>query len=310
MAFDKFNEYQFGKYKKTDKDISLRDAMFLTHPKPTQDKKELYKRIADDKLATPDTWEVALSSGADKKATFERLMKEKSLGALAFLRNLRNMYESGVNERLINQYGMEIKLDKVFPFRFVAAWRAIQGKVSHTPEFLYRIDETLDEYRLDGRTLIFIDVSGSMEDNLSSRSDMTRLDAAATIGSIASKICETYDVVTFSDDYYRVSLGKDIYNNINEIVGSQAHRSTYLWESLQKWMQTSYKKYDRLIIITDEQAHDSYEHEMPLPRKGYIINVGVYQYGIDYPKNLPLVRINGFSEGVLKYIINYEQKFC
>jgi hypothetical protein len=309
-AFDKFNEYQFGKYKKTDKDISLRDAMFLTHPKPTQEKKELYKKIANNELATPDTWEVALSSGADKKATFERLMKEKSLGALAFLRNLRNMYESGVDEQLINRYGMEISLEKIFPFRFVAAWRAINNKTSRIPDFLYRIDETLSEYHLDGKTLIFIDVSGSMEDYLSAKSDITRMDAAATIGAIASKICESYDVVTFSDKCCCVSVGKDIYDNIKKIIHSQQHGGTYLWRSLKEWLQTSHKQYDRLIIITDEQVHDSYPREISLPRKGYIINVGVYQYGIDYPKDSPLVRVNGFSEGVLKYIINYEKRFC
>jgi len=48
-------------------------------------------------LATPDTWEVALSAGAsvDKREAWERLLAENKLGAQALLRNLRNMAEPG-----------------------------------------------------------------------------------------------------------------------------------------------------------------------------------------------------------------------
>ena len=38
---------------------------------------ELWKRLVEDQLATPDTWEVALSSGADKRQAWERLLGDK-----------------------------------------------------------------------------------------------------------------------------------------------------------------------------------------------------------------------------------------
>ena len=47
-------------------------------------------RLIEGELKTPDTWEVALSSGADKKQAWERLLREKKLGGLALLRNLRS----------------------------------------------------------------------------------------------------------------------------------------------------------------------------------------------------------------------------
>jgi 60 kDa SS-A/Ro ribonucleoprotein len=52
-------------------------------------------------LSAPDTWEVALSSGADKRAAWERLLREQKLGALALVRNLRNLREAGVEESLV-----------------------------------------------------------------------------------------------------------------------------------------------------------------------------------------------------------------
>jgi 60 kDa SS-A/Ro ribonucleoprotein len=75
-AFGKFNEYALAKYNR-DGAVKLRDVLFLCHAKPKDAEQDaLWKRLVDGKLATPDTWEVALSAGADKKLTFERLMAE------------------------------------------------------------------------------------------------------------------------------------------------------------------------------------------------------------------------------------------
>ena len=54
----------------------------------------MWKRLIAGELAVPDTWEVALSSGANKREAWERLLREQKLGALALLRNLRNMREA------------------------------------------------------------------------------------------------------------------------------------------------------------------------------------------------------------------------
>ena len=61
------------------KAISLRDAMFLVHPKPKDDiQKEVFRKLANNELESPDTWEVQLSAGKDKKETWERLLRENS----------------------------------------------------------------------------------------------------------------------------------------------------------------------------------------------------------------------------------------
>ena len=55
-------------------------------------------------------------------------------------------------------------------------------------------------------------------------------------------------------------------------------------------------QYDRLIVFTDEQAHDS----VPDPRgRGYMVNVASNQYGVGYGK---WNHIDGFSEAILDYI--------
>src|SRR6201996_2749747 len=102
-AFTRFDEYALAKYDRAGA-IRLRDVLFLSHAKPVDAAQaELWKRLIAGELVTPDTWEVALSAGKgeDKRATWERLLAERKLGALALLRNLRNMKDAHVDEKLV-----------------------------------------------------------------------------------------------------------------------------------------------------------------------------------------------------------------
>src|SRR5215467_8625637 len=100
-AFPKFDEYQLAKYDRGGP-IKLRDVLFLCHAKPRDEAQAaVWKKLVSGTLTTPDTWEVALSSGADKREAWERLLRENKLGALALLRNLRNIREAGVQEELV-----------------------------------------------------------------------------------------------------------------------------------------------------------------------------------------------------------------
>ena len=96
-AFGKFDAYALAKYDR-DGPVRLRDVVFLSHAKPKDDVQAAgWKQLAERALPSPDTWEVALSGGADKAETFTRLLAERKLGYLALLRNLRTMAEAGVD---------------------------------------------------------------------------------------------------------------------------------------------------------------------------------------------------------------------
>lgn len=126
QAFQKFDAYHLAKYNR-DGAIKLRDVLFMTHPKPVKEgQAEVWAKLAANTLEAPDTWEVALSAGADKKSTFERLIREGNLGYLALLRNLRNMQEAGCDPELVRDAILARKgADRVLPFRYVAAARAV-----------------------------------------------------------------------------------------------------------------------------------------------------------------------------------------
>ena len=58
---------------------------------------------------------------------WERLLAERKLGALALLRNLRNMQQAGVSEELVLAALAAMKTDRVLPFRFLAAARTLRS---------------------------------------------------------------------------------------------------------------------------------------------------------------------------------------
>jgi len=298
-AFPKFDEYQLAKYDRSGP-IKLRDVLFLCHAKPRNEAQaSVWRKLIWGRLTTPDTWEVALSSGAGKREAWERLLREQKLGALALLRNLRNMREAGVDESLVLSALGSMSTARVLPFRFLAAARyAPQWEEALERAMLKCVAET---EKLPGKTIILVDVSGSMSAPLSRRSEMQRGDAACGLAVLLREIAEKVAVYSFSDDLVEVPArrGFALRDAIN---GSQRHNGTYLGKALEKLERN--QQCDRLIVITDEQAHD----KVPAPSgKGYLINVASYKNGVGYRK---WMHIDGWSEAVIEYIRALEQTEC
>jgi 60 kDa SS-A/Ro ribonucleoprotein len=75
-AFVKFDAYQLAKYDR-EAAVKLRDVLFLCHAKPKDaEQAAVWKKLVDNTIEPPDTWEVALSAGKDKRENFERLLRE------------------------------------------------------------------------------------------------------------------------------------------------------------------------------------------------------------------------------------------
>ena len=290
-AFPKFDEYQLAKYDRGGP-IKLRDVLFLCHAKPRDEAQAaVWKRLIWGRLTTPDTWEVALSSGADKREAWERLLREQKLGALALLRNLRNMREAGVDEPLVLNALREMSTARVLPFRFLAAAR-------HAPRWEEALEQAMLKSlaaaeKLPGRTIVLVDVSGSMTAPLSRRSEMQRTDAAYGLAVLLREIAGQVAVFSFSDNLVEVPARRGFALR-DAIDTSQRHNGTYLGQAIEEL--NGKERYDRLIVVTDEQAHDT----VPAPHgKGYVINVASYKNGVGYGK---WTHIDGWSESVIEYI--------
>jgi hypothetical protein len=293
-ALAKFDVYQPAKYDR-DGAVRIRDVLFLVHAKPKDAEQEkVWKQLIDGTLPTPDTWEVSLSAGADKAATFERLISERKLGGLALLRNLRLMQTAGVKRSVIAGAIEAMRTDRILPYRFIAAAR-------HAPDFEPELEAAMlksinDYVRLPGHTRLLIDVSGSMNSALSAGSEMTRLEAATGIALLAREVCETVEVFTFSNGVVKVPPRRGFALR-DAIAASQPHGGTYLGKAVKEIDRRG----DRLIVLTDEQSHDS----VPPPAgRGYMVNVAAYQHGVGHGT---WQRVDGFSEAVIAWIAAMEE---
>lgn len=331
-AFQKFNEYALAKYNRK-KDIMLRDVLFLCHSKPQDvpadalpwDKAArehlantheithakfvsgmrpqgfsegelLYGRLIYDRLATPDTWEVELSKGGDKSAAWTRLLLEKKLGDLAFLRNLRNMRAAGLSDFSLAAYGDERRWGRVLPFRFIAAARMLPQLEPHLERWMLKCLEGAP--KLAGRTALLIDVSGSMSSRISPKSDLSRLDAAKALAMLLREVCEEVGVYIFNGGTLHVPPRRGF--ALADAIGTAGGGTDVRQAVLRS--RAHFGVADRTIIITDEQSATP----LPAPEndKSYCLNVAAHRNGLGYGAWL---HIDGFSEAVVDYILKHEE---
>jgi 60 kDa SS-A/Ro ribonucleoprotein len=288
-ALTKFDAYQLAKYDR-DGAVRIRDVLFLVHAKPKDAEQEkVWKQLVDGELVSPNTWEVSLSSGKDKRATFERLIAENKLGGLALLRNLRLMQKAEVPRKSIADGIAAMRTDRILPYRFITAARYAPD---FEPELESAMLKSIKGYaRLSGRTRLLIDVSGSMFYPLSAQSEMTRAEAACGLAILAREVCEEVEIFTFSQDVAKVPPRRGFALR-DAIVNSQPHTSTFLGKAVTEID----RKGDRLIVFTDEQSHDKVSNPKG---RGYLVNVASYHHGVGHGA---WTRVDGFSEAVIAWI--------
>lgn len=297
-AFTKFDEYALAKYNR-DGAFKLRDVLFMCHAKPKNKAQEkLWKRLVNNELKTPDTWEVALSAtdGENKKEVWERLLREDKLGGLALLRNLRNFKETGVDEKLVRNALKNMSVERVLPYRFITAARYAPNLEPELEQVMMKAIENKSK-KIGGKTILLIDVSGSMDHVISGKSEAKRIDAACGLAILAREIYHDVEVYTFSDRLVAVPNRRGFALR-DAIVNSQTHSSTHLGDALSRIPI----KYDRIIVFTDEQSSD----RPPVPQhgaKGYVVNVASNKNGVGYGA---WNHVDGFSESILDYILELE----
>lgn len=246
-AFHKFDEYQFAKYnRKTD--IKLKDALFLTHPKPEGSTEvELFKKIASDTLETPKTWEVEMSTSKEKgktpKQVWEDMIDSGKLGYMALMRNLRNMLQAEISQKhvfkiadMLENKELVVKA-KQLPFRFLAAYNELKkasGDYSSS-RFTYEdvtevtlknkadvtiILEALDNaiktsvenlkgFSREMNVMIACDVSASMMTKISPKSSIEMYDIGLTLGMILQHKCKYVVTGIFGDTFKTKTFPRD-----------------------------------------------------------------------------------------------------
>ena len=157
-AFNKFDEYQFAKYDRKDRKVTLRDALILVHPKPKDDQQaNIFRKIKSDTLETPATWETELSAVGQhhfdsqeekdnaKREVWKKLVHSRRLGYMATLRNLRNMLKLGMDKDTMQMVcdfianPEAVRKSKQLPFRFLSAFLELKKRYEDLDQKKYEL---------------------------------------------------------------------------------------------------------------------------------------------------------------------------
>ena len=312
-AFTKFSAYDLAKYNRNDA-VKLKDVLFLSHAKPKDEEQaEVWKKLIAGTLETPDTWEVSLSGGKDKKETWERLITENKLGGLAFLRNLRNMREAGLSKSVISSGLEKMKVDRILPFRFITA-------AIHNPQIESSIEPVMMrclsiQEKLLGKTVLILDVSGSMGKALSGKSEISRMDSAAALAILFREVCEEVSIyATAGNDHSMVHATSILpsrhgfaLRDAFKVAESNLGGGGIFLKQVMDYTLNEEKCADRVIVFTDEQDCDrkcNPANANTYGKRNYLVNISSERNGIGYGK---WTHIDGFSEAIIDYIIESEK---
>lgn len=259
-----FNEYQFAKYNGGNKQVKFRDVLRITHPKSSKHQAEIFGKILNDTLETPYTWETQLSERGNNRKVWEELIENNALGYMAMLRNMRNIITA--DPKNINKVYAKIsdpeavRKSKQLPFRFLSAYREIAPYASS--KALDAIEAAADVSvenmeRIPGKTLIAIDVSGSMTQSVSQKSSVSCADIARMIGSMAAKICDDCEVYAFDNNIRKVAISSHggVISNAMRIPVTGGGTNIRLPFDL---ITDNEKHFDRVILLSDNEINSGW----------------------------------------------------
>lgn len=293
--------------------MSFKDALRILHPVPRSEKQgEIFRKIMEDSLSTPDTWEVALSANGQKaetekqepKVVWEGLIDRNSLGYQAILKNLRNMLEAGISssheEKLAKYLVDNIQKSKALPFEFLAAYEAIEAYPDQV--FKRAMRDCMDASSCNlpnlGDVWVIMDTSQSMVGCGASKQ------ASFLAASFAQGVKDTgrkFAFTTFDGSARNISFDvhSGVFNNYKSL-RSHFNGGSTNYEAALRLKSTIGFEPDTVLVLTDGEVNRFQGTEDTLA------NRGGYYYGSGYGISPSLVK--GALGKKLSLVINMESR--
>lgn len=269
-AFNFFDGYSLSKYRGEGKSKKLVDVANLVHPKGTERNATALKQLIDGTLRSTETWESKLVNVGQtaeteeakiegKKNTWTNLLKEKKLGYLALVRNLRNIAKdapdmiSEVCAQLTNPD--VIRKSLIMPFQLIVAYKEMDGTDSVLRKVRDALGAAIDLSCANvpelKNTLVVVDNSGSMNSPVA-KSKIRMSEAGSAFGMILAKRCNA-DVMEFGTHarYVPYDLKESVLRFSSEFAkNNQVGHGT----DFHSIFQAANKAYDRIVIFSDMQG--------------------------------------------------------
>lgn len=288
-SFNRFDEYQFAKYNREGTRVSMKDALFIVHPKAKDEAQQaIFDKIVAGTLEIPYTWETELSALGQQKfdsheakaaavrAKWEELIASRKVGYMALLRNLRNILDAGVGPEYVDQLcgylsdPAQVKRSRLFPFRFLSAYNEISridspyttAVMTALEEAVKASAENISGFGTDTGVLLACDTSGSMQLPVSDNSTIQLYDIGLMLAMLLQNRCKNVMSGMFGNIWKVVGLPRTgILSNVQEL----RRREGEVGYSTNGYLVIDYlvdneKKMDKVMMFTDCQLWDSRNH--------------------------------------------------
>lgn len=250
------SEYSVMKYQMKGKRYNMYDLINIIHPKNGNGVIDDYM---NGKLEAADTWEVNISTGQD---SWKNMVEGNRLGYLALIRNLNNILDEDVDDEwikrnLVDQLINEVSIKKslVFPYQIYTAYRNLKVQnfaVITALDTAFRI-ACGNMPKLDGNSVIMLDVSGSMDDRYGDKSSLTIKEVGACYAA-ALYINGNCDFIKFGNHAKSATFKKACgpFQVIREMCDND--NCDYGTDIAPAFGLINDKKYDRIFVVSDMQV--------------------------------------------------------
>ena len=322
-VFATFDAYTLAKYKGEDHTVKMRDLLRICRPHPdTDEQSELWRELLDGTLPPAYTWESELSAHGNNKETWEDLIDSGRCGYMGLLRNLRNIINVNpdnldkVLEKLSDPEA--VRHSRQLPFRFLSAYKNLPANAGK------KVTDALENAvaaacenvpKLPGRTVIAVDVSGSMSSNVSVKSEIRCREIGMMLGMIANRICDDAIFYTFNDriSQKQIPSAGILYSTVHEAMSSGGTDMHLPF----KQMLTDGIQCDRIIIISDNECNSPYfrqpvqviadQYRKQSGNDIWVHAIDLAGYGTQQFSGPKTNIIAGWSEKVFDFILLAEQ---
>lgn len=248
------SEYSVMKYQMKGKRYNMYDLINIIHPKNGNGVIDDYM---NGKLEAADTWEVNISTGQDN---WKNMVEGNRLGYLALIRNLNNILDEDVDDEwvkrnLVDQLINEVSIKKslVFPYQIYTAYRNLKVQsfaVITALDTAFRI-ACGNMPKMDGNSVIMLDVSGSMDDR--DKSSLTIKEVGACYAA-ALYINGNCDFIKFGNRAKSATFKKACgpFQVIREMCDND--NCGYGTDIAPAFGLINDKKYDRIFVVSDMQV--------------------------------------------------------
>ena len=318
-ALLKFSSYQLSKYKGEGKKVKLVDLFNLAHPNPkfaTEEQKKAWKDLIDGNLKNTETWEARLSSGENKMNVWADLLQADKIGYMALLRNLRNIDKDGDKDtkKLACKYlsdKSKVKKSKQLPFRFYSAYENVSNQ-----DMLEAISKALDISlsnvpKLDGKTLIAIDTSGSMSGDPIKKAAIF---AAALFKSNDSDLIQ-YNTSVSQFKLMRTDSTLTISNHIIKNANGGGTQTSLVYKYALEQLAKG-TKYDRIIVLSDNESWvegsygygvQTHYNEYRKKNDCFIYCFDLQGYGTKDISSSKALHLGGYSDRIFDFMNSLEK---